>query len=162
MEHPLHDAKIIERFWAKVDMPEDPTSLLACWIWQGSIDSKPEPYGVAFDGTRKRPAHVLAWEIYYCEPVPRGVLVRHVVCRDRLCVRPDHLAMGSHADNMADMVRDGRSRRGEANGNAAFTREDIRAIRGSTERAVDLAAKYGVRPGTITNIRKRRTWAWLD
>ena len=161
MENPPHSAEIAERFWAKVDIPED-ADPLTCWIWQGAIDSKPDPYGVARDATRLRPAHVLAWEIYSCAPVSAGMLVRHVVCRDRLCVRPHHLAVGSHADNMRDMVRDGRSRRGEANARATFTREDVRAIRASTERPTDLAVKYGVRPSTITNIRKRRTWAWIS
>lgn len=155
---------VVRRFWEKVAMPEDPGDLLACWEWCGSCPGASGAkirYGQAWDGTKLRPAHVLAWEIYYGDPVPAGMQVRHNVCRNSLCVRPHHLALGSRAQNMEDMVRDGRSCRGERHFNAQFTRKDIRDIRASSERPRDLAIKYGVLSGTISNIRARRTWAWL-
>jgi uncharacterized protein YjcR len=42
------------------------------------------------------------------------------------------------------------------------TPEIIRAIRASTDRGVDLAARYGLKPQDITDIRKRRSWAHID
>jgi hypothetical protein len=52
-------------------------------------------------------------------------------------------------------------KRGEDNGNARLTADQVRAIRASSERHVDLAATYGVTALTIRNIRKGKTWAWL-
>jgi HNH endonuclease len=49
--------------------------------------------------------------------------------------------------------------RGERNVHARLTEADIRHIRTTTERGMDLAERYGVTRAAITNIRKRRTWA---
>jgi hypothetical protein len=49
--------------------------------------------------------------------------------------------------------------RGERNYQARFTDADIRHIRSTDESGKELAARFGVTPGAICNIRKRRTWA---
>lgn len=53
-------------------------------------------------------------------------------------------------------------RRGESCYRAALTEQDVRNIRESNERGKDLAAKFGVSPQTITDIRKRRSWTHID
>jgi hypothetical protein len=49
--------------------------------------------------------------------------------------------------------------RGERNYQARFTEAQIRHIRTTAESGKALAAHFGVTPGAICNIRKRRTWA---
>lgn len=53
-------------------------------------------------------------------------------------------------------------RRGESCYRAALTEQDVRNIQDSNERGKDLAAKFGVSPQTITDIRKRRSWTHID
>lgn len=50
-------------------------------------------------------------------------------------------------------------KRGKSN---TFTEDDIRLIRSSNERSIDLAVKYGSNPQTICDIRKRRSWKHVD
>lgn len=42
------------------------------------------------------------------------------------------------------------------------TPEIVREIRASTERGVDLAARFGLKPQDITDIRKRRSWSHIE
>lgn len=75
-----------------------------CWVWQGSKNWK--GYGqVLFRGVR--------WVIHrfmyaaYIGPIPPGMFVCHT-CDNPPCCNPDHLWLGTHADNQKDMVRKGR------------------------------------------------------
>lgn len=79
-----------------------------CWLWQGHVYGK--GYGALnVDGT-KRYAHRLAYEAWN-GPIPDGLFVRHT-CDVRRCVNPEHLIVGTIADNNADMAARGRARNG--------------------------------------------------
>ena len=102
---------VTSRFWQFVDKngptPAHVPHLGPCWVWVGA--KKPAGYGVFSERKRARPAHRVAWfltagnwpklfVLHKCDGGPLG------------CVRPDHLFLGTHEDNMADMVSKGRSR----------------------------------------------------
>lgn len=88
-----------------------------CWIWSGSG----ERYGTTwFDGKRIL-AHHLLFRLAG-RSIPEGMEVMHS-CDTGLCVNPDHLSVGTHADNMADMVRKGRAR--APSGERHWTRSDV-------------------------------------
>lgn len=110
-----------DRFWTKVRKTE------SCWIWVGSKSRK----GYGRIGTEKfasaKLAHRVSWEIHRGE-IPTGALVLHH-CDNPSCVRPDHLFLGSGADNNADMARKGRgtkSKRGLPYGVSLFARHPFR------------------------------------
>ncbi len=155
----------VARFWAKVRKSD------GCWLWTGGA---PDPgYGLFWVGGRNVGAHRFSYELHF-GTVPDGLFVCHH-CDVRACVRPDHLFLGTAADNSADMVRKGRSPRlfGERNSNRRTRRgedshfarltwtavEEIRAIwKAGTQTQRALAEKYGVHPSLISHICAGRIW----
>lgn len=63
-----------------------------CWEWTGG--TSPAGYGKA--GTRL--AHRLVYEMLV-GPIPEGLTLDHL-CRNRVCVNPDHLEPVTLADNV--------------------------------------------------------------
>lgn len=75
-----------------------------CWLWTGLLNRR--GYGVTRHNGRACLAHRKAWELAN-GPIPDGFMVCHR-CDVRNCIRPDHLFLGSAADNTADMIAKGR------------------------------------------------------
>lgn len=146
-----------ETFWANVDRSGD------CWQWTGSVDSR--GYGSLSYRGRRVLAHRLAYEISIGE-IPRspghhGTVVMHK-CDNRLCCRPDHLVIGSHDDNMADMREKGRRKginTGEQNGRAKLTADQVALIRADTRGKRTIAKDYGISPAQAQRIRLGQQWS---
>lgn len=141
------------RFWAKVDKSGD------CWIWTANCTSG--GYG-QFQYSYKQPrqAHRVAWELEL-GPVPIGLDVLHH-CDNPPCCRPDHLFLGTDADNVADRTRKGRTAKGSQNAGAKLTEQQVLEIRESTATARIVALKYGICLNHVYVIRNRGKWAWLE
>ena len=155
-----------------------------CWIWSGAKvpGSRPGSDRGAFCFNGKNMlAHRASYEMYI-GPIPTGLFVCHR-CDVPSCVNPAHLFVGTHMDNMMDMVakgrafaqrdRDGASRagtkgglrnnwsQGENNARAKITREDAVAIREKLKSGVSkyrLARIYAISERTIGRIRDREIW----
>jgi len=90
------------RFWRRVEKGD------GCWRWGGTIHEA-TGYGVIGRGATEEGlayAHRLSWEFENGE-IPDGLYVLHK-CDNRWCVRPSHLFLGSHLDNIADSYAKGR------------------------------------------------------
>lgn len=143
----------IERWWAFVDIRG-----YGCWEWTGGRNGR--GYGVFHYQGRTR----IATRAYFTltqGPLPRGVCVLHR-CDNPPCVRPDHLFLGTHKDNTADMQAKGRGNyaTGERVRNAKLTRaavEEIRRRHAVGEKYTTLASEFNV---TVPAIRYACVQGW--
>ena len=82
------------------------TTSSGCHMWNGRLTAS--GYGVLGDAHKTR-AHRLAWEIANGTSVPEGLVIRHS-CDNPPCCNPDHLDVGTDADNARDAIQRGRRR----------------------------------------------------
>lgn len=78
----------------------------SCWLWAAGTYGN--GYGQFRVGDKKIGAHRVSYEMFTGD-IPPSALVMHS-CDNRLCVNPEHLSVGSHKDNTADMIRKRRNR----------------------------------------------------
>lgn len=146
----------VDRFWSKVDRSGE------CWEWIAKSRYS-NGYGcmsVTLARGRKRQvgAHRFSYELHF-GPIPPGLLVCHH-CDNRPCVRPDHLFLGTYADNNWDKTRKGRNPGNRSAGGRqpfALRGDDLieaqaMVAAGRTQRAV--AARFGMSPAAVCRALK--------
>lgn len=165
---PQHGVAIERRFWAKVE--DDPGS--GCWIWTGAQNNR-QGYGAVRIGKQRYLAHRAAFTIAFGSPGPDDLVLHR--CDNPRCVNPDHLFVGTQADNVHDMIVKGRHchgdawrarnlehlPRGEDHPNSKLTWADVALIRDAMARGGSvngLARRFGVSARTISNVRDRKAW----
>jgi hypothetical protein len=132
-------------------MPE-PSS--GCWLWVGSVGR--DGYGTVYDGlSRYWRAHRLSWDQNRGE-IPLGMHVLHR-CDIPTCVNPEHLFLGTDADNTRDKVAKGRHRHGES-GAPKLTEEMVRQIIAESNPDKYSGSKYGISSGYFFQIRNGKHW----
>lgn len=130
----------------------------ACLVWTGSLTRS--GYGQAYAGDYQyASAHRMAYEHAH-GPIAAGLIVRHK-CDNRACIEPEHLELGSHQDNMSDMVERQRSLSGERNPAHKLTPEDVAALRGrrtAGESIADLSVAFGISKSQTNRIVRGESW----
>ena len=153
-----HSRPLEERFWSNVLKTD------SCWLWTAGLDN--HGYGYSMTPNKQSgKAHRVAWELTNGE-IPAGLGVLHRRDNPR-CVNPDHLFLGTQADNMHDMWRKGRGadRRGENQGRHVLTEDQAREVLRRALTGEDqslIASEFGVHRVTVCSIKNRRTWKHLD
>ena len=126
-----------------------------CWEWLGAVS--PDGYGNFSSGK----AHHFSWSLHFGDRGGKYVLHK---CDNRKCVNPSHLMLGTHYDNMADMMAKGRQCRGSRNGKAKLTDDIAREIRRRYVRgcpingSAAMAAEFGCHKSTILAVATGLLW----
>jgi hypothetical protein len=114
---------------------------------------------------REHGAHRALWMLTN-GPIPAGLFVLHR-CDNPPCCNPDHLFLGTPADNMRDMSEKGRAkgaRKGEGHHNAKLTADQVRHIRTLITSGLSvrkIASMLSVSHGAVGHIRKGTCWSHL-
>jgi hypothetical protein len=109
-------------------------------------------------------AHRLSY-LAFKGPIPIGLYVCHK-CDVRECVNPDHLYLGTAADNARDRDTRGRSgshkRRGENSHKAKLNNDKVRAILADDRSQSQIARDHGVTQSVISRIKNGRSWGHVS
>lgn len=140
----------IERFHSKYT----PVTEAGCFLWM------PRPlrsgYGQFYAAGKFVGAHRFAMTLH-AGPIPKGMFVCHK-CDTPTCVNPDHLFLGTHAENHADKTLKGRSPHGTKNGRAKLTEAEVLQVFADSRSQSAIAVAFGVSQPTVSSIKSGRVW----
>ena len=145
-----------ERFETKFSKAEDGD----CWNWVASKDR--HGYGMLWFDGRLQVSSRVAYQLYVGK-IPSGLCILHH-CDNPACVNPDHLFLGTQADNVQDCENKGRGVHpvGEKHARSKLTSAQVVTIREKREAGdscAALAREYKVSPAAIYMIEHRINWA---
>ena len=155
--------KDLHRFWAFTNR----NGPGGCWLWTGGLASRPtdaygsykDPYGRFLLAREYYKAHRVAYFFEY-RVAPDRMEVCHE-CNVTLCVRPDHLFLGTHGDNMKHRADSGRHPVGSFSHNAVLEESEVRLIKlkiAAGESYLSISRTHGVVYATIKYIGLGKTW----
>ena len=164
----MFNEKYVARFFAKVDKAPGHGPAGDCWVW--TAKRMKGGYGTVGDGAGKTAlAHRVAWTISAGAP-PGALCVCHR-CDNPSCVRPEHLFLGTHRENMNDRDRKGRQgcrtrpdrvARGSRVGVSKLSDPEIPVIRAlyalGLKTQAQLGKDFGVTQTMIGRIVRRQAW----
>lgn len=139
--------------WFQSNLVETPTG---CKEW--SMCRSVQGYGFVRRHGKNLKAHRLALERHLGRPIGETLAVLHS-CNNPPCCNPDHLREGTNQENVDDKLKSGRQPRGEKNGRAKLTSEQVEAIKANPDGLTQykLADLYGVKRACIAT---RKTMAF--
>lgn len=155
----LKKLKDYERlFWPKVLKTD------SCWLWQSGLDHEGRARITIGSGSSKITISAARYLmiIKLGRILPEDECVLHS-CDNKLCVNPEHLWVGTKADNNRDRALKCRSAhlRGSTNGNSKLSEKVARRIKFGNETPSKLSSELGIHVSTIHYIRKGKLWRHL-
>lgn len=132
-----------------------------CSEWTGGCNRSGYGQFRPVSGQPPIKAHRFAWILAF-GAIPAGLSVLHR-CDNPVCVRINHLFLGTHQDNMDDMLAKGRGAAPAAlRSRSKLSADDVRLIRTLAENGEprsSLALRFGIDKSGITRLVNRRTFS---
>lgn len=151
------DKANIQRFWDKVKIE----TFFDCWEWKACKDRW--GYGATTANGVFTKSHRLAWTIVY-GPIKKGMFICHK-CDNPGCCNPTHLFVGTHKDNMRDMVSKKRFAKGEKNGSSKLQGSQVKKIRRLAQDGVsnnEIALRYKISKHHVIDLVNRVYWKHIE
>lgn len=159
----ITDEELKQRFMDKVYI--EPNS--GCWLWEGATTVG---YGSFYKDRKSNLAHRVSYEMFVGE-IPNsdsyhGMCVLHK-CDIPSCVNPDHLFIGTQADNMHNMISKERSGSIGSDSNFAKLNEfQIRVIKRllsfNTMKQHEIGRLFEVHQCAISRIKNKKRWSHIE
>jgi hypothetical protein len=151
----LLDESTTARFLSKINFEDEDE----CWEWKAGKQSK--KYGsFGIRPGKSELAHRVSY-VYFVGEIPEELIVMHS-CDNRLCCNPNHLRVGTIAENNQDAIGKGRNAKGEKNGHSKLTEEKVLEIRELFEieemTIREIARQYRMSYSGIHNIVHEKYW----
>jgi hypothetical protein len=146
----------VEKFWDNVDKH----CASGCWEWLGV--STTSGYGRFKVDGHSIAAHRISY--YLCTDIWPGDLIVCHSCDNPCCVNPEHLWLGTHADNNRDKEEKGRGNHpfGEEHGQTALRNDDVIQIKEMIKEGLkgtgEIGRIFGVSAKVIRRIRAGNWW----
>lgn len=143
-------------FWSNVLKTE------SCWIYNKKPNSR--GYGnIGLGNSKQTSAHRFSYEIHFGS-IPSLLFVCHT-CDNRMCVNPEHLFLGTHQENVTDMVQKKRNVKGENHWSNRLTEKQVKEIKYMLKNNINykiISNRYGVSHHTIFDIKRNKSWKHID
>lgn len=146
---------VARRFWPRVEKTD------GCWLWTGPVQGN-NGYGSFHYLGKLIGAHRFSWILHRGPVVGRANVLHR--CDTPTCVNPDHLFLGTHAENMADRNAKGRTARGERIAVSRLTDSQVlemRRLRGEGMSETALGRLFGVNRSTAHCVVRGKLWRHL-
>lgn len=143
----------------RLSIPE-PNS--GCSLWMGATNE--HGYGYLTIAGKQVKAHRASWSVANGD-IPPAMCVLHR-CDNPACVNPDHLFLGTQAENVRDMLSKRRwkapyRRRGAESHLCKLTEDQVRFIFASSKSSRELAVRFGIGQEHVNSIKGKRVWRHL-
>jgi len=133
-----------------------------CWIC--TSHSSKGRYLTYYVNGKSMMMHRYMYEKYKGK-IPDGILACHT-CDNTSCINPDHLFLGTQADNMADMVKKGRqstgriNNRGQGNGSHKLTEKQVCSIKYDypCSTRTEIAKIFNISISMVSHIMLNKNW----
>lgn len=144
-----------DRFMKKIKI----NNQTGCWEWTASLYGR--GYGQFKEDSKKSSVGAHRWSAKNLAGLDIDNMVVCHKCDNPKCVNPEHLFVGSHQDNITDMVNKKRHQHGVNHYKTKLTENDVRYIRSSIKSGYQLAKDFNVTEQHIGHIKNYRTWKYI-